>query len=171
MKIETIETKRLYLRGFSKEDAPFAISIWNDPKMGEYLPDPAMEEIHESYLRSIEALGEDEDCCYLISVDKNTHERIGTCSFIPDKEGKSYDIAYCVHEKHWGKGYATEMAAGMIEHARRQGAEKITVSVNKENAASNAVVKKLGFAAVGEGSFQKRGTERVLSDYKYELRI
>ena len=33
MKIETIETKRLYLRGFSKEDAPFAISIWNDPKI------------------------------------------------------------------------------------------------------------------------------------------
>lgn len=171
MKIETIETNRLYLRGFCPEDARFAIGIWNDPKMGKYLSDPAMEEIDEAYLKSIEALGEDEDCCYLISVDKNTRERIGTCSFIPDKAGKSYDIAYCVHEKYWGKGYGTEMAEGMIKYAKGQGAEKITVSVNKENAASNAVVRKLGFAAVGEGSFRKRGTEQVLSDYKYELRI
>ena len=42
MQIETIDTKRLYLRGFQKEDAVFAISIWNDPEMGEYLPDEAM---------------------------------------------------------------------------------------------------------------------------------
>ena len=41
MKIETIETERLYLRGFEKEDADFAISIWNDPEMGEYLGDHA----------------------------------------------------------------------------------------------------------------------------------
>lgn len=45
MHVETIETKRLYLRGFQKEDAVFAISIWNDAEMGEYLPDEAMDEI------------------------------------------------------------------------------------------------------------------------------
>lgn len=30
MKIQIIETPRLYLRGFEKNDAGFAISIWND---------------------------------------------------------------------------------------------------------------------------------------------
>lgn len=45
MHVETIETKRLYLRGFQKEDAVFVISIWNDAEMGEYLPDEAMDEI------------------------------------------------------------------------------------------------------------------------------
>lgn len=35
MQVETIETERLYLRGFQKEDAVFAIGIWNDPEMGE----------------------------------------------------------------------------------------------------------------------------------------
>ncbi len=54
MQIETIDTKRLYLRGFQKEDAVFAISIWNDPEMGEYLPDEAMVEIDETYLKEIE---------------------------------------------------------------------------------------------------------------------
>lgn len=39
VKIEPIETPRLILRGFTKEDAMWAYSIWNDPEMGAYLPD------------------------------------------------------------------------------------------------------------------------------------
>lgn len=58
MQVETIETERLYLRGFQKEDAAFAVSIWNDPEMGEYLPDEAMNEIDEAYLKEIEELYE-----------------------------------------------------------------------------------------------------------------
>lgn len=54
MKIQTIETPRLYLRSFEKEDARFAISIWNDPEMWEYLPDESMEEIDEDYVKEIE---------------------------------------------------------------------------------------------------------------------
>lgn len=171
MRIETIETPRLYLRSFEKEDAGFAISIWNDPEMGEYLPDEAMEEIDEVYLKEIEALAEDDICCYLISESKDGRKRIGTCSFIPEKEGRVYDIAYCVHKDYWGNGYATEMAEGMIAYAKRQGAEKITVRVNKENAASNRVVEKLGFEAVGEHSYKKRGTDLQFADYLYELNL
>lgn len=171
MKIERIETPRLFLRGFEKEDAGFAISIWNDPEMGEYLPDPSLENVDEEYLKSIELLGEDAECCYLISESKETGERIGTCSFIPDKDGKVYDIAYCVHKACWGNGYATEMARGMIDYARLHGAEKITVDVNKENAASNAIVRKLGFQVVGERSYKKKGTDLVFTDYKYEKKM
>ena len=43
MKIETIETSRLFLRSFTKKDVDFAVSIWNDPDMGEYLSDPSLE--------------------------------------------------------------------------------------------------------------------------------
>ncbi len=45
VKIEPIETPRLILRGFTKEDALWAYSIWNDPEMGEYLPDEAKQEV------------------------------------------------------------------------------------------------------------------------------
>ena len=99
MKIPTIETPRLYLRGFQKEDARFAAGIWNDAEMGEYLPDEAMEELDEEYLHQLEQLGEDEECCYLIAEDKQSGERIGTCSFLP-KDGV-YDLAYCVHKQFW----------------------------------------------------------------------
>ncbi len=171
MRVETIETARLFLRSFQKEDARFAIGIWNDPEMGEYLPDEAMGEIDEAYLKEIESLPEDDECCYLIAEFKDTHERVGTCSFIPSEDGKVYDIAYCVHKKYWRNGYATEMARGMVEYAKSHGASKVTVRVNHENAASNAVVRKLGFELVGEKRYKKRGTELEFRDHLYELAL
>lgn len=171
MQIEPIQTTRLTLRPFQKEDARFAISIWNDPEMGEYLPDEAMEEIDEAYLKEVEALPEDDECCYLIAELPSTHERIGTCSFIPSEDGKVYDIAYCVHKKHWRNGYATEMAGGMVDYARKHGADKATVRVNRENAASNAVVRKCGFQVIGEGRYKKRGTDVEFCDFLYELKL
>lgn len=171
MRVETIETECLYLRGFQKEDAVFAISIWNDPEMGEYLPDEAMDEIDEAYLREIEELSEDEVCCYMIAEFKDTHERVGTCSFIPSEDGKVYDIAYCVHKKFWRNGYATEMAGGMVDYAKKHGAGKVTVRVNKENAASNRIVRKMGFDVIGEKCYKKRGTELEFGDYLYELNL
>lgn len=169
MKIEKISTPRLYLRGFEKTDAGFAMSVWNDPEMGEYLPDPSLDNIDEEYRKSLETLGDDETCCYLIAESKETGDRIGTCSFIPSSDGVTYDIAYCVHKKYWRNGYATEMAQGLIDYAKQHGANKITVVVNKENEASNAIVKKLGFKIVGERSYKKSGTNIEYSDYEYEL--
>lgn len=171
MRTQTIETSRLFLRSFERDDARFAISIWNDPEMGEYLPDEAMEEIDEGYVKEIEKLTEDEECYYLISELKDTHKRIGTCSFMISDDGKSYDIAYCVHRSHWRNGFATEMAKGMIDYAVKQGADKITVRVNKENVGSNKVVRKLGFEVVGEKTYKKRGTEIEFTDYLYELKV
>ena len=171
MKVESITTERLCLRGFTPADARFAISIWNDPDMGEYLPDESMTEIDPKYLEMVEALGEDEECCYMIAEDKATHRRIGTCSFIPSADGAEYDIAYCVHRDNWRKGYATEMVGGMIDFARRHGAKFITVRINKENIASKRVAAKFGFSVTGETSYTKRGTDRVFTDYEYRLAL
>ncbi len=82
---------------------------------------------------------------------------------------KTYDIAYCVHKNFWGKGYATEIAQGMIAYARSQGAEKVTVFVSQENIASNRVAQKCGGKIVGENTYRKRGTETIMKDYKYEI--
>lgn len=171
MKIHPIETPRLILRGFTKDDALWAYSIWNDPEMGQYLPDEAMESIDPEYLKMLESLGEDDECCYLIPILKDSQERIGTCSFIPSSDGKTYDLAYCVHKHFWRKGYATEMAQGMIDYARSQGAEKATIFVNQDNIASNRVAQKCGGQIVSENTYTKRGTNITMKDYKYEVQL
>lgn len=169
MKIPTIETNRLFLRGFTPADARFALGIWNDPEMGEYLMDEAMETVSDEYLREIEQLGEHEECCYLIAEFKETGERIGTCSFIPEEDGAVYDIAYCVHKNFWRQGYGTEMVDGMIGHARSQGAKKVTIFIFSENPGSNAIAQKFGFRVVETKVVKKRGSDREFLEYKYEL--
>lgn len=169
VKIRDIETPRLLLRGFAKEDALWAYSIWNDPQMGQYLPDEAKEEIDYEYVRQLEELGEDEECCYLIPVLKDSLKRVGTCSFMVSEDGKIYDIAYCVHKDFWCKGYATEIAQGMIDYARSQNAEKVTIFVSQENAASNRVAQKCGGVVISEGTYKKSGTDITMKDYKYEI--
>ena len=166
MKITPIETQRLRLRGFTPADARFALSIWNDPEMGEYLLDECMETVSDEYFREIQALGDDPECCYLIAEDKATGERIGTCSFIP--EDGVYDIAYCVHKRFWRQGYATEMVGGMMDYAKRQGAKKMTIFIFSENPGSNAIARKFGFHVVETLVKKKRGTDREIIDYKYE---
>ena len=164
MKIEPIETERLRLRGFTPADAMFAIGIWNSPDTGEYLTDVPMETIDPAYLKQIEALGEDEGCCYLIAEDKATGERVGTCSFIP-KDGV-YDIAYCVSKEHWRKGYATEMARGMRDYAKARGGKKLTILIFQGNDASVAVAKKLGCHVAAQRPYEKDG--RMLTECRYE---
>lgn len=171
MKIERIETARLYLRGFTPEDARFALSIWNDPEMGEYLMDEALETVSDEYLREIEQLGEDEECCYLIAESKETGERTGTCSFIPSGDGAVYDIAYCVHKDRWRQGYGTEMVGGMIGYAKSQGAKKITIFIFSENPGSNAIARKFGFHVAEAKTVKKRGSDREFLEYKYELEL
>lgn len=169
MKIEAIETPRLLLRGFTKDDALWAYSIWNNPEMNQYLPDEAMEEIDGEYLKMLEGLGDDDECCYLIPVLKDSLQRVGTCSFMISEDGKIYDIAYCVHKSLWRQGYATEIAQGLIDYARRQGAEKVTIFVSQDNAASNRVAQKCGGKIVSESTYKKRGTDIIMKDYKYEV--
>ena len=63
------------------------------------------------------------------------------------------------------------MVRGMVDYAKKHGADKVTVRINKDNIASNAIVKKMGFEVIDEKSYKKRGTELEFSDYLYELNI
>ena len=57
----------------------------------------------------------------------------------------------------------------MIDYARGQDAEKVTIFVGQENAASNRVAQKCGGKIVSENTYKKRGTDIVMKDFKYEI--
>ena len=57
----------------------------------------------------------------------------------------------------------------MIGHAKSRGAKKITVFIFSENPGSNAIARKFGFRLAETLVKKKRGTDREIIDYKYEL--
>lgn len=59
----------------------------------------------------------------------------------------------------------------MIDYARNQGAEKVTIFVGQENVASNRVAEKCGGIIVSESTYKKKGTDILMKDYKYEVNL
>lgn len=171
MKIESIESPRLIIRSFLKKDVYWAYKIWNDPEMGEYLPDEAKEDVDMAYIKELEELENDQDCAYLIPISRETKKRVGTCSFLVTDGGNTYDIAYCVHKSLWNKGYATEIAQSLISYARKKGASKVSIIVNQENMASRRVAEKCDGKIVSEDTFIKKGSREVKKTYKYEINL
>ena len=55
------------------------------------------------------------------------------------------EIGYRLLEKYWGRGYASEIAKGLINYARKLGFKRLTGCVAHENIASEKILKKLGF--------------------------
>lgn len=167
MKIESIESPRLIIRSFLKEDAYWAYKT----EMGEYLADEAKEDVDMAYIKELEELENDQDCAYLIPISRETKKRVGTCSFLLTDGGNTYDIAYCVHKSLWNKGYATEIAQSLISYARKKGASKVSIIVNQENMASRRVAEKCDGKIVNEDTFIKKGSREVKKTYKYEINL
>ncbi|TDE16805.1 GNAT family N-acetyltransferase [Dyadobacter psychrotolerans] len=79
--------------------------------------------------------------------DRLNNELIGAAKL--DSIGEEIEIGYRIQEVHWGKGIATEIAAGLIRFAEKTiGAKKVIAFVNVNNGASIRVLEKAGMANV-----------------------
>jgi len=76
-----------------------------------------------------------------------SNEIIGEFSvFKIDNETDKVEIGYIINDKHWNKGYATELIQGFLASLKKQNTIKtITARANVENNASIHICKSLGF--------------------------
>lgn len=82
------------------------------------------------------------------------------------KDGRA-ELGYMFAPAHWGKGYATEMAAALIAHAwSRYDWPEIFAAALSENPASSRVLLKLGFSELAPG----RGPSAARGDGDFPLR-
>lgn len=69
-------------------------------------------------------------------------------------ENTEIEIGYRLPKKHWGQGYATEMAQALVDYGHRKfGLLEIYGTTDPENYVSQKVLKKVGFKFIGENSF------------------
>ena len=92
---------------------------------------------------------------------------VGSGGFLGRPEDGVATLGYSVHERHQGRGYASELAGLLVEWALAQpGVDIVRATVAPDNAPSLRILEKLGFAEVGrvddpgEGEllvFERRG--------------
>ena len=80
----------------------------------------------------------------------------------PDAAG-TVEIGYRVDEEHRRQGLATELARGLLEWAAGAGAARCVASTAPDNAASQAVLSRLGFVRTGEAVDDIDGLEWVFT--------
>jgi len=159
-----LETHRLLIRSFEREDIPAYAEIVADPRVTRYLGDgkPYSYEQAAAYVED------------LIARDSTTgisryavllgDELIGFCGF--KDLGDHIDFGWRYAHRYWGKGYATEAARAVLEYGVEiLGLSGIVAVAYEANVGSVRVIEKLGFELVAKtadarGPILKHGQPR-----------
>lgn len=143
-----LETERLTLRALSLDDAPFALSLLNEPSFHRYIGDRGVRTIEDAreYLRkgALESYARNGFGMMLVEL-RESGEAIGMCGLVKRDALPDVDIGFAFLPKHWSRGYAYESAAAVLEHARRElGIARVAGIVSPDNTSSIRVLEKLG---------------------------
>jgi RimJ/RimL family protein N-acetyltransferase len=146
-----LTTERLVLRPVTAEDHAVLLAHWTLPDVrrflfdGEALAAAEVTETIEDSARDFATVGYG---IWLIQ-EKGRVELVGTAGLRP-LEDLGLEIFYSLAPGSWGKGYATEAARAVVEHAIVDlGLPEVLAEVDEGNAASVAVVRRLGMTPFG----------------------
>lgn len=142
------ETERLLLREFTLDDAPFILTLLNDPSFIRYINDKNVRtlEAARQYMRNgpIASYAQNGFGLYLVAL-KDSQTPIGMCGLLKREELPDPDIGFAFLPDFWGKGFAFESAAAVMNDAReRLRLNRVLAIVNHDNDASIKLLKKLG---------------------------
>lgn len=149
MGIQPIKTKRFVLTKMTAADGEKYFRLSNNDKVMKYVTGYSLNRIESDEMLKgfLAEYGNDTYLGrYLIEGIENG-ELIGAAKL--DQIGSEIEIGYRVLEEQWGKGIATEVAAGLIRFALKNlNASNVIAFVNVHNSASIRVLEKAGMINV-----------------------
>ena len=143
-KMKIFETKRLIIRNLVETDSDDYYDMMGNPNVMNMIPREVMSrEESDKHLNSF--IGKDQTLTDLKVwgiETKTENEFIGLCAFLKNNENED-EIGYRLREKHWRKGFGTEIAKGLIEFGFKElEMEKITADVDIKNLNSAKILEK-----------------------------
>ena len=146
-----VRTARLDLRPYTDGDLAFVLACRSDPEQTRYVPFDVVsgeEEAQAVLVQKIyrSAAREPGEPIQLVAELRATGEPVGEATLSWTSEiHKGGEVGYLVLPEHQGRGYATEMAAAMLQLAfEKFGWHRVTAQLDVRNEASAAVCERLG---------------------------
>ncbi|MGE5244625.1 MAG: GNAT family N-acetyltransferase [Betaproteobacteria bacterium] len=147
--MNVIETERLLLRRLTVEDAAFILDLLNQPSFLRFIGDKnvrtldaAREYILNGPVASYDRLG----FGLYLTVRKTDEAPLGICGLVKREGLEDVDLGFAFLPQFWSKGYAFESASAVLAYARATlGLARIVAIVSPDNAASIALLERLGF--------------------------
>lgn len=150
-----LETDRLILRKFVKEDASAMYKNWaSDPEVTKFLtwPTHSSVQISEMVMNDWVNSYEDEKCYqWAIVLKENGDDPIGSITVVGMKEEVSMaHIGYCIGSKWWHRGIMSEALKVVMDFLFDEvGVNRIEARFDPRNPHSGAVMKKCGMKYEG----------------------
>jgi RimJ/RimL family protein N-acetyltransferase len=148
-----LQTERLTLRAPTRSDIKAIAQLANDRRVAENtfrIPHPYRVEDGEQFVAAVNR--QPGEAALVVTLDSGP---IGICS-IELREGEA-EIGYWLGVPFWGRGYATEAARALIDHAFGElGHDALVSGARVSNPASRRVLEKCGFQWTGVGLYRIR---------------
>lgn len=153
-----IETERLLLRRWKKEDIEPFSSLNSDPKVMEFFPALLNRTETEAMIKTIEERIEQHGFGFWATELKESHQFIGFIGLnIP---GYALPFSPCVEigwrlaSQFWGKGFAQEGARAALKYGfNKMGLEEIVSFTTVANLRSRHVMERIGMTYDPHGDF------------------
>ncbi len=160
-----IKTRRLVLRELVDSDAPELASLagdWDVARMTARIPYPYSEALAREWM---ETLGAEE----FVRAVTFQGALVGAVGYVPNDDG-SAEIGYWIGRPWWGQGYASEAATALVRYCfTTAGLKRLTCCHFEDNAASERVIRKLGFRESGACSAWCDARQAEFPARSYEL--
>lgn len=154
-----LETTRLILRPFVKEDAPAMYRNWaSDPEVTKFLSWPTYKTVDTAHeILDIWVPQYADNTFYQWAIElKALGEVMGSISVVNfDERVDSVEIGFCIGKAFWGQGIMTEAFRAVIDFLFEEvGVQRIEAGHDPNNPASGAVQRKCGLKY--EGTFRRK---------------
>lgn len=153
-----LDTPRLTLRPVAAADLPDLLEVNGDPQVTRFLPYATWQSLQDgqAWFERMAALGASGTGRQLVVVRRADAKVIGTLLLFKFDDGsKRVELGYVLGRSHWGQGLMREAVVAACSHAfAGLGIRRIEAEVNPDNAASCALLARVGF--VLEGTLRKR---------------
>ncbi len=140
--VPVLKTERLTLRAPRHGDAGAIALLANDLRVSantSHIPHPYGVDDAERFIASVNTRSG--EACFVGTLDGKP---IGICSVAPRND--AFELGYWYGVPYWGRGFATEAARAVIDHAFGDlGHEALLSGARVTNPASRRVLEKCGF--------------------------
>lgn len=142
------ETERLSLRLLNVDDGEFILELLNEPSWLQFIGDKGVRSLEDA--RTYIATGPIamyERFGFGLYVTERRADGVpmGICGLIKRDWLEDVDIGFAFLPRYWGRGYAHEAAAAVMEYGRNAlGLSRIVAITSPDNASSARLLEKLG---------------------------
>ncbi len=143
-----LKTERLILRELTLDDAPFILTLLNEPSFLRFIGDKKVRTLEDArqYMLNGPMASYAQNGFGLCLVELNDSQTpIGMCGLLKREDLPHPDIGFAFLPDFWGKGFAFEAAAAVMNDAReRLKLNRVLAIVNPDNDASIKLLERLG---------------------------